>query len=122
MAKTIMVVDDSLSIRQVVGIALKQAGYDVIEACDGSDALLKLTGQKVNLIISDVNMPKMDGISFVRELKTRPAYKFTPVMMLTTESQQEKKAEGQAAGARAWMVKPFKPEALLAAVQKLVLP
>ncbi len=122
MAKTIMVVDDSLSIRQVVGIALKQAGYDVIEAADGSDALTKLTGQKVNLIISDVNMPKMDGISFVRELKTRPAYKFTPVMMLTTESQQEKKAEGQAAGARAWMVKPFKPEALLAAVQKLVLP
>ncbi|WP_338765687.1 response regulator [Massilia sp. METH4] len=122
MAKTIMVVDDSLSIRQVVGIALRQAGYDVIEGCDGKDALSKLTGQKVNLIISDVNMPNMDGISFVRELKTRPAYKFTPVMMLTTESQQEKKAEGQAAGARAWMVKPFKPDQLLAAVQKLVMP
>ncbi|GGY52385.1 response regulator [Pseudoduganella albidiflava] len=122
MAKTIMVVDDSASIRQVVGIALRQAGYDVIEGSDGVDALAKLTGQKVNLIISDVNMPNMDGISFVRELKTRPAYKFTPVMMLTTESQQEKKAQGQAAGARAWMVKPFKPEALLAAVQKLVMP
>jgi two-component system chemotaxis response regulator CheY len=122
MAKTIMVVDDSLSIRQVVGIALRQAGYDVIEGCDGADALAKLTGQKVNLIISDVNMPNMDGITFVRELKTRPAYKFTPVMMLTTESQQEKKAQGQAAGARAWMVKPFKPDALLAAVQKLVMP
>ncbi|WBS01719.1 response regulator [Pseudoduganella sp. SL102] len=122
MAKTIMVVDDSASIRQVVGIALRQAGYDVIEGSDGADALAKLTGQKVNLIISDVNMPNMDGISFVRELKTRPAYKFTPVMMLTTESQQEKKAQGQAAGARAWMVKPFKPEALLAAVQKLVMP
>lgn len=122
MAKTIMVVDDSLSIRQVVGIALKQAGYDVIEGCDGKDALAKLTGQKVNLIISDVNMPNMDGITFVRELKTRPAYKFTPVMMLTTESQEEKKAQGQAAGARAWMVKPFKPETLLAAVQKLVMP
>ena len=122
MAKTIMVVDDSASIRQVVGIALRQAGYDVIEGCDGADALAKLSGQKVNLIISDVNMPNMDGISFVRELKTRPAYKFTPVMMLTTESQQEKKAQGQAAGARAWMVKPFKPEALLAAVQKLVMP
>ncbi|QBE64885.1 response regulator [Pseudoduganella lutea] len=122
MAKTIMVVDDSASIRQVVGIALRQAGYDVIEGCDGADALAKLTGQKVNLIISDVNMPNMDGITFVRELKTRPAYKFTPVMMLTTESQQEKKAQGQAAGARAWMVKPFKPEALLAAVQKLVMP
>ncbi|MBB3224244.1 response regulator [Pseudoduganella umbonata] len=122
MAKTIMVVDDSASIRQVVGIALRQAGYDVIEGNDGADALAKLTGQKVNLIISDVNMPNMDGITFVRELKTRPAYKFTPVMMLTTESQQEKKAQGQAAGARAWMVKPFKPEALLAAVQKLVMP
>jgi two-component system chemotaxis response regulator CheY len=124
MAKTIMVVDDSISIRQVVGIALKQAGYEVIEACDGSDALVKLnalSGQKINLIISDVNMPNMDGISFVRELKTRPAYKFTPVLMLTTESQEEKKEQGKAAGARAWMVKPFKPEALLAAVQKLTM-
>ena len=124
MAKTIMVVDDSISIRQVVGISLKQAGYDVIEACDGKDALFKLSalnGQKVNLIISDVNMPNMDGISFVRELKTRAAYKFTPVLMLTTESQEEKKEQGKAAGARAWMVKPFKPEALLTAVQKLTM-
>jgi two-component system, chemotaxis family, chemotaxis protein CheY len=120
-AKTIMVVDDSISIRQVVGIALKQAGYDVIEGVDGKDALAKLTGQKVNLIISDVNMPNMDGISFVRELKTRPAYKFTPVLMLTTESQDDKKEQGKAAGAKAWMVKPFKPEALVAAVQKLTL-
>jgi two-component system chemotaxis response regulator CheY len=121
MAKTIMVVDDSISIRQVVGIALRQAGYDVIEGVDGKDALAKLTGQKVNLIISDVNMPNMDGIAFVRELKTRPAYKFTPVLMLTTESQEDKKEQGKAAGAKAWMVKPFKPEALLAAVQKLTL-
>jgi two-component system chemotaxis response regulator CheY len=121
MAKTIMVVDDSLSIRQVVGIALKQAGYDVIEGVDGKDALAKLTGQKVNLIISDVNMPNMDGITFVRELKTRPAYKFTPVLMLTTESQEDKKEQGKAAGARAWLVKPFKPDVLLAAVQKLTL-
>ncbi|MGB9988741.1 response regulator [Pseudoduganella rhizocola] len=122
MAKTIMIVDDSLSIRQVVGIALKQAGYDVIEGTDGSDALAKLNGQKINLVISDVNMPNMDGISFVRELKQRPAYKFTPVIMLTTESQEEKKLQGQAAGAKAWMVKPFKPEQLLNAVQKLVMP
>lgn len=122
MAKTIMVVDDSMSIRQVVSIALKSAGYDVIEGVDGKDALAKLTGQKVNLIISDVNMPNMDGITFVRELKTRAAYKFTPVMMLTTESQDDKKEQGKAAGARAWMVKPFKPDALLAAVQKLVMP
>ena len=120
MAKTIMVVDDSISIRQVVGIALKGAGYDVIEGCDGRDALAKLTGQKVNLVISDVNMPNMDGITFVRELKTRPAYKFTPVLMLTTESQEDKKEQGKAAGARAWMVKPFKPEQMIAAVNKLV--
>ena len=122
MAKLIMVVDDSLSIRQVVSITLKQAGYEVIEGSDGVDALKKLTGQKVNLIISDVNMPNMDGITFVKELKTRPAYKFTPVLMLTTESQEDKKAQGQAAGARAWMVKPFKPDSLLAAVQKLIMP
>ncbi|MES2129839.1 MAG: response regulator [Pseudomonadota bacterium] len=122
MAKTIMVVDDSASLRQVVGIALKGAGYDVIEACDGRDALGKLTGKKINLIVCDVNMPNMDGITFVRELKALATHKFTPVIMLTTESQEEKKREGQAAGARAWVVKPFKPEVLLGAVQKLVLP
>ncbi len=121
MAKTIMVVDDSASLRQVVGIALRSAGYDVIEGCDGRDALARLTGQKVHLIISDVNMPNMDGISFVKALKQLPAYRFTPVIMLTTESQESKKAEGQAAGAKAWVVKPFRPEAMLAAVQKLVL-
>jgi two-component system chemotaxis response regulator CheY len=122
MAKTIMVVDDSASLRQVVGIALKGAGYEVLEGCDGKDALAKLTGQKVHLIISDVNMPNMDGISFVKALKQLPNYKFTPVIMLTTESQESKKAEGQAAGAKAWVVKPFKPEQMLGAVQKLVLP
>ncbi|MBV8035064.1 response regulator, partial [Roseateles sp.] len=87
MAKTILVVDDSASLRQVVGIALRGAGYDVIEACDGQDALNKLTGQKVHLMISDVNMPNMDGISFVKAVKQRPAYRFTPIVMLTTESQ-----------------------------------
>jgi len=122
MAKTIMVVDDSASLRQVVGIALKGAGYDVIEGCDGRDALAKLTGQKVHLVISDVNMPNMDGISFVKALKAMPAYRFTPVIMLTTESAEGKKAEGQAAGAKAWVVKPFRPEVMLNAVQKLVLP
>ncbi|MGZ3236254.1 MAG: response regulator [Burkholderiaceae bacterium] len=122
MAKTIMIVDDSSSLRIVVGIALKGAGYDVIEAGDGKEALSKLNGQKVHLIVSDVNMPNMDGISFVAALKQMPAYKFTPVVMLTTESQEEKKRAGQAAGAKAWMIKPFKPEQLLAAVQKLVLP
>ena len=122
MAKTIMVVDDSASVRQVVGIALKGAGYDVFEGCDGKDALSKLQGQKVHLIISDVNMPNMDGISFVKAVKQLPNYKFTPIIMLTTESQEEKKREGQAAGAKAWVVKPFKPEQLLGAVQKLILP
>ncbi|MBC7858351.1 MAG: response regulator [Burkholderiaceae bacterium] len=122
MAKTIMIVDDSASMRQVVGIALKGAGYDVLEGRDGKDALGKLTGQKVHLIISDVNMPNMDGISFVKEVKQLAAYKFTPIIMLTTESDESKKREGQAAGARAWVVKPFKPEQLLAAVQKLCLP
>ena len=122
MAKTIMVVDDSASLRQVVGIALKGAGYDVIEGCDGKDALSKMTGQKIHLIISDVNMPNMDGITFVKAVKQLPNYKFTPVIMLTTESQESKKAEGQAAGAKAWVVKPFKPEQMLGAVQKLVLP
>lgn len=122
MAKTVMVVDDSSSVRQVVSIALKSAGYDVIEACDGKDALAKLTGQKVHLMISDVNMPNMDGITFVKEVKKLPAYKFTPIIMLTTESQEAKKLEGQAAGARAWVVKPFQPAQMLAAVSKLILP
>ena len=122
MAKTILVVDDSSSFRQVVSIALKGAGYDVIEGCDGKDALTKLDGRKINLIVSDVNMPNMDGISFVKAAKQLPAYKFTPVIMLTTEAGEEKKAEGKAAGVRAWVVKPFQPPVLLDAVSKLVLP
>jgi two-component system chemotaxis response regulator CheY len=109
-------------LRQVVGIALKGAGYDVVEGVDGKDALTKLDGRKVNLIISDVNMPNMDGITFVKAVKQHPNYKFTPIIMLTTESQEAKKAEGQAAGAKAWVVKPFRPEQMLAAVSKLCLP
>jgi len=122
MAKTILVVDDSASLRQVVGISLKGAGYDVIEACDGRDALTKLNGQKIHLIISDVNMPNMDGITFVAEAKKLPAYKFTPIIMLTTESGESKKSAGQAAGAKAWVVKPFQPPQMLAAVAKLIMP
>jgi two-component system, chemotaxis family, chemotaxis protein CheY len=122
MAKTILVVDDSSSVRQVVSIALKGAGYEVLEACDGKDALAKLTGQKVHLMISDVNMPNMDGISFVKEVKKLSAYRFTPIIMLTTESQEAKKMEGQAAGAKAWVVKPFQPAQMLSAVSKLILP
>jgi len=122
MTKKILVVDDSASIRLVVSIALKGAGYDVIEACDGQDALTKLTGEKINLIISDVNMPKMDGIAFLKELKLLPRYKFTPVIMLTTEASQAKMAEGRAAGAKAWVIKPFQPPQMLEAVAKLCLP
>ena len=121
MDKTIMVVDDSASIRQVVGIALRGAGYKVIEASDGRDALSKLTGDKIHLIISDVNMPNMDGISFVKEVKQNPRYKFTPVIMLTTEAGRDKMEEGKAAGAKAWMVKPFQPPQMLDAVSKLIL-
>jgi two-component system chemotaxis response regulator CheY len=120
MAKTIMIVDDSASLRQVVSIALKGAGYDTLEASDGKDALSKLTGQKIHLIISDVNMPNMDGLTFVRQAKQLPAYKFTPVIMLTTEAGETKKQEGQAAGAKAWVIKPFQPAQMLAAVSKLV--
>ena len=100
MAKTIMIVDDSVSMRHVVGTALKGEGYDVLEGCDGRDALAKLNGRKVHLIISDVNMPNMDGISFVKAVKQLPAYKFTPIIMLTTESEEARKLEGQAAGAK----------------------
>lgn len=121
MGKTIMIIDDSASVRQVVGITLKKSGYDVMEAVDGKDALAKLTGQKVHLMICDVNMPNMDGISFLKAVK-QTGYKFTPIIMLTTESQESKKQEGKDAGARAWVVKPFKPEQLLAAIQKLILP
>ena len=122
MPKTILVVDDSPSIRQVVGIALRGAGYGVIEGTDGVDALAKLDGTKVHLIISDVNMPRMDGITFVREVKKLPAYRFTPIMMLTTESQPDKMAQARQAGAKAWVTKPFQPPQMLAAVSKLVMP
>ena len=121
MPKKILIVDDSASIRQVVSIALQGAGYDVIDACDGEDALSKLNGDKLNLIISDVNMPKMDGITFLKAVKQHPKYKFTPVIMLTTESGQEKMNEGKAAGAKAWVVKPFQPDQMLNAVSKLCL-
>jgi two-component system chemotaxis response regulator CheY len=120
--KTILIVDDSISIRQVVGMTLKASGYQVIEACDGKDALGKLNGQKIHLIISDVNMPNMDGITMLKEIKQLAAYRFTPVIMLTTEGSDQKKEEGRAAGAKAWVVKPFKPEQMLTAVQKLILP
>ena len=120
--KLIMVIDDSVSLREVVGISLRTAGYEVIEACDGKDALSKLNGRKVQLMICDVNMPVMDGISFVREVKQLPRHRFVPIIMLTTESRESRKVEGQLAGAKAWVVKPFRPEQMLRAVAKLILP
>jgi two-component system chemotaxis response regulator CheY len=122
MAKTIMIVDDSASMRQVVGIAIKGAGYDLIEAADGKDALSKLTGEKIHLIVSDINMPNMDGITFVKEVKQLANYKFTPIIMLTTEVDEAKKQAAKDAGAKAWVNKPFQPTTLLAAIAKLVLP
>jgi len=119
MAKNILIVDDSTSFRQVVRISLTNAGYDVTEACDGLDAVGRLEGRKYSLIVCDVNMPRMDGISFVKHVKTQPNHKFTPIIMLTTESQEAKKAEGKAAGARAWMTKPFQPSLLLDAINRL---
>lgn len=119
MSKTVMVIDDSASFRTVVSLALKKAGYGVVEAGDGKDALNKLGSAKVNLIVCDVNMPNMDGLTFLKTLRTQAAHKFTPVIMLTTESQEAKKAEGKAAGARAWITKPFQPTQLVDAVNRL---
>lgn len=121
MSKTVMVVDDSASMRQVISMALQGAGYQTLEARDGKDALGKLDSTKVNLIISDVNMPNMDGITLLKELKKHPSCRFTPVIMLTTESEHSKKEEGRAAGAKAWVVKPFQPQQLLSAVSKLIM-
>lgn len=120
--KLILVIDDSASLRQVVGIALKTAGYDVIEAADGQSALALLDGRRIHLIICDVNMPVMDGITFVKEAKKLANYRFVPIIMLTTESRESRKQEGQMAGAKAWVVKPFRPEQMLQAVTKLILP
>jgi len=123
MPKTILIVDDSSSLRTVVKIALVRAGYDVVEAVDGKDGLVQLDkAAKVHLIVSDVNMPNMDGITFVTHVKAHAKHKFTPVIMLTTEGQDEKKQQGRAAGAKAWIVKPFNPPQLLDAVSKLILP
>ncbi|MCK4710997.1 MAG: response regulator [Gammaproteobacteria bacterium] len=122
MAKTILIVDDSASLRQIVAIALKGAGYEVLEASDGKDGLSKLNGVKINLIISDVNMPGMDGLTMVTEIKKMPNYKFTPIIMLTTEAGDDLKARGKEAGVKAWVVKPFKPDQMLNAVSKLIMP
>lgn len=122
MKKTVLIVDDSASLRQVVNLALSRAGYEVIEGTDGQDGLARLDGRKIHLIVSDVNMPRMDGLTFLKSVKAHPNYRFTPVIMLTTEAGDAKKEAGRAAGAKAWIVKPFNPPVLLDAVAKLVLP
>jgi two-component system chemotaxis response regulator CheY len=122
MAQTILVIDDSASLRQVVAMALQGAGYEVLQAGDGQAALALLDGRKIGMAICDVNMPRMNGIEFVKAAKALSAYRFLPILMLTTESQESKKEEGKAAGAKAWMVKPFSPASLLNAVSKLCLP
>lgn len=121
MAKTILIVDDSSSLRTVVKMSLTRAGFEVLEACDGQDALARLDqAPRVHLVVSDVNMPNMDGISFVKAVKAHPKHRFVPVIMLTTEGQESKKEQGRAAGAKAWLVKPFNPPQLLDAVSRLV--
>lgn len=121
MAKKILIVDDSSSVRTVARMALRERGYEVIEAANGQEALTKLDAERCNLIISDVNMPVMDGITLLKEVKRHPNYKFTPVIMLTTEAGEDKKQEGRAAGAKAWITKPFQPQSLVDAVSKLIL-
>lgn len=120
MSKKIMTVDDSASIRQMVSFTLKGAGYDVLEAVDGQDALAKLEGSGVHMVLTDLNMPNMDGIELIRNVRANATFKFIPIIMLTTESQAEKKQEGKAAGATGWIVKPFKPEQLLAVIKKVL--
>jgi two-component system, chemotaxis family, chemotaxis protein CheY len=118
--KRIMTIDDSPSLRQMVALTLETAGYEVVEASDGRDAVSKLAGREFPLFLTDLNMPGMDGIELTRKLRGIAEYRFVPIVLLTTESQQEKKMQGKAAGATGWIVKPFKPEDLLATVKKVL--
>jgi len=117
---TILAVDDSASMRQMVTFTLKGAGHDVVEAIDGVDALEKAKSKNVDLVLTDVNMPRMDGISLIKELRTLPNYKFTPILTLTTESGSGKKIDGKKAGATGWIVKPFSPDLLLKTINKVL--
>lgn len=117
---SILAVDDSASMRQMVSFTLKGAGYDVVEAVDGVDALNKAKGKKFDCVVTDVNMPNKDGISLIKDLRGLPDYKFVPMLMLTTESGADKKQQGKAAGATGWIVKPFNPDQLLKTIQKVL--
>jgi two-component system chemotaxis response regulator CheY len=119
MSKTIMAVDDSSTVRQMVGFTLRGTGYEVIEATDGRDALAKLRGP-VHMVITDLNMPNLDGIGLIRAIRATPEYRAIPIVMLTTESQESKKLEGKAAGATGWIVKPFRPEQLIGVIKRVL--
>ena len=120
MAKTALIVDDSTSMRQMVSFTMKEAGFNVLEGGNGQEALTRVEGQRVDVVITDLNMPVMDGIALIRQLRSNPLYKFTPILMLTTESQDSKKQEGKTAGATGWIIKPFNPQQLLEVVAKVV--
>lgn len=120
MAKTILAVDDSASIRQMVSFTLKSAGYEVVEAVDGQDGLDKAKSRSVNLVLTDQNMPRMDGLTLVKSLRALPQYAATPILMLTTESSDVMKSQGRAAGATGWLVKPFDPQKLIEVVRKVI--
>jgi two-component system, chemotaxis family, chemotaxis protein CheY len=119
MTRRVLTIDDSKTMRDMVGFTLKSAGFEVIEAEDGLRALAILVGTKVDLVITDINMPNMDGVTLVKELRARSAHKSTPILILTTEGGDDKKAEGRAAGATGWIVKPFAPDKLLQVVNKV---
>ncbi|SDK30076.1 two-component system, chemotaxis family, response regulator CheY [Methylophilus rhizosphaerae] len=120
MAKTILTVDDSGSLRQMVAFSLKAAGYDVVQAVDGQDGLNKAKEKTVDLVLTDQNMPVMDGLTLISNLRTLASYQRVPILMLTTESSDEMKAKGKAAGANGWLVKPFDPKRLIEVVQKVI--
>ncbi|MDO9282601.1 MAG: response regulator [Methylotenera sp.] len=120
MAKTILAVDDSGSLRQMVAFSLKAAGYEVVQAVDGQDGLNKAKEKTVDLVLTDQNMPIMDGLTLIKHLRELGSYKTVPILMLTTESSDEMKAKGKAAGANGWLVKPFDPKRLIEVVQKVI--
>ena len=117
---TILTVDDTASMRQMISFTLNSVGHEVIQASDGKEALKLLEGKKVDLVIADINMPNMDGITLLKSLRALADYKFTPILMLTTESQEAKRQQGKVAGATGWIVKPFNPEQLLTVVKKVL--
>ena len=120
MAKTVLTVDDSASIRQMVSFTLKSAGYEVVEAVDGMDGLEKAKGKSFNLVLTDQNMPRMDGLSLIKSLRGMPGYRTVPILMLTTESSDTMKSQGRAAGATGWLVKPFDPQKLIEVIKKVI--